>query len=223
MTKKICRNEEQDAGGDSRTHQSRKKVPNQTFRLVSRAISGRTHISPIPHRLNQNLFTNFEMLLNWNSNPLEEKKKKHSRNVRSTIGYRKVISHFYFHYSIILALLLTSVAPVKGGDNFFGNDSSNGSQSQTTSQSYSSPQQQNFSNASNESGEQLTMMNAVQNTDDFKSGDFVVSRLEVFQDWPPLWRVDGKTLLQKFEPFNSNNKTIYRSISTVSAFNYKCI
>lgn len=144
--------------------------------------------------------------------------------MRWNIGYGRVISHFHYHYySSIFAFLLTSVAPVKGGDNFFGTDSSNGSQTQTTSLSYSSPQQQNFSNASNESGEQLTMMNSVQNTDDFKSGDFVVSRLEVFQEWPPLWRVDGKTLLQKFEPFNSNNKTIYRSISTVSAFDYKQI
>lgn len=63
-------------------------------------------------------------------------------------------------------------------------------------------------------------MDSIQSSDDFKSGDFVVSRLEVFQDWPPLWRVDGKTLLQKFEPFNNNGKTIYRSISTVSAYHF---
>lgn len=52
--------------------------------------------------------------------------------------------------------------------------------------------------------------------DDFQSGDFVVSRQEVFQEWPSIWRVDGKSLLQKFEPFHNNSKTIYRSISTVS-------
>lgn len=51
--------------------------------------------------------------------------------------------------------------------------------------------------------------------DDFQSGDFIVSRHEVFQEWPPIWRVDGKSLLQKYEPFHNNNKTIYRSISTV--------
>lgn len=51
--------------------------------------------------------------------------------------------------------------------------------------------------------------------EDFKSGDFVVSRLEVFQEWPPIWRVDGKSFLQKFEPFHNNGKTIYRSITTV--------
>lgn len=51
---------------------------------------------------------------------------------------------------------------------------------------------------------------------DFQTGDFIVSRQDVFQsDWPAIWRVDSKTLLQKFEPFHSNNKTIYRSLSTV--------
>lgn len=51
-----------------------------------------------------------------------------------------------------------------------------------------------------------------------QSGDFVVSRTEVFQDWPPIWRVDGRSLLQKFEPFVQphHNKMMYRSISTVS-------
>lgn len=113
------------------------------------------------------------------------------------------------------------VAIAKGAGDFYSSDSNNDSQSQTTSQAYATNQQQTFSNASNGSAEQLTMMDSIQNADDFKSGDFVVSRLEVFQDWPPLWRVDGKTLLQKFEPFNNNGKTIYRSISTVSAFNLK--
>lgn len=123
--------------------------------------------------------------------------------------------HFIFLHLHIIALLIKLAAAKVTGE-FYGNDSSNGSQSQTTSQAYATPQQQNYTNASNGSGDQLTMMDSVQNSDDFKSGDFVVSRLEVFQDWPPLWRVDGKTLLQKFEPFNNNNKTIYRSISTVS-------
>lgn len=51
---------------------------------------------------------------------------------------------------------------------------------------------------------------------DFQTGEFIVSRPDIFLDWPPIWRVDSKTLLQKFEPFHSNNKTIYRSLSTVS-------
>jgi len=32
---------------------------------------------------------------------------------------------------------------------------------------------------------------------------------------PPLWRIDGKTLLQKYQPFKSNGKTLYRNIPTV--------
>lgn len=54
-----------------------------------------------------------------------------------------------------------------------------------------------------------------QQPDDFQTGDFIVSRNDVFLDWPAVWRVDSKTLLQKFEPFHSNGKTIYRSLSTV--------
>lgn len=54
---------------------------------------------------------------------------------------------------------------------------------------------------------------------EFQSGDFIICRQDVLQDWPALWRVDGKTLLQKFEPFQSHGKMIYRSISTVSSSN----
>ena len=35
------------------------------------------------------------------------------------------------------------------------------------------------------------------------------------EDDPPLWRIDGKTLLQKYQPFKSNGKTLYRNIPTV--------
>lgn len=33
---------------------------------------------------------------------------------------------------------------------------------------------------------------------------------------PPIWRIDGKSLLQKFQAFEKDGKMLYRNISTVS-------
>nr|XP_022906225.1 uncharacterized protein LOC111418023 isoform X1 [Onthophagus taurus]XP_022906226.1 uncharacterized protein LOC111418023 isoform X1 [Onthophagus taurus] len=49
-------------------------------------------------------------------------------------------------------------------------------------------------------------------------GEFVVIQNELIQEWPAIWRVDGKTLLQKYEPFEQNGYTLYRNISTYTSW-----
>jgi len=34
-------------------------------------------------------------------------------------------------------------------------------------------------------------------------------------DWPTIWQVDSKCILQKYEPFRQNGKTFYRNMSKV--------
>jgi len=36
-------------------------------------------------------------------------------------------------------------------------------------------------------------------------------------NYPTLWRIDGKALLQKFLPFEEDGKILYKSTTTVSA------
>ncbi|VVC91610.1 unnamed protein product [Leptidea sinapis] len=49
----------------------------------------------------------------------------------------------------------------------------------------------------------------------YQSGEFITLKSELNEMWPAMWRVDGKTLLQKFEPFEENGKVLYRNISTI--------
>ncbi|XP_041972765.1 serine-rich adhesin for platelets-like isoform X1 [Aricia agestis] len=53
----------------------------------------------------------------------------------------------------------------------------------------------------------------------YQSGEFVAIKSELNELWPAIWRVDGRTLLQKYEPFEENGKVLYRNISTYAAWN----
>ncbi|XP_037297508.1 uncharacterized protein LOC115442616 isoform X2 [Manduca sexta] len=53
----------------------------------------------------------------------------------------------------------------------------------------------------------------------YQSGEFVALKTDLNEMWPAIWRVDGKTLLQKHEPFEENGKVLYRNISTYTVWN----
>ncbi|KAK4886206.1 hypothetical protein RN001_002477 [Aquatica leii] len=67
----------------------------------------------------------------------------------------------------------------------------------------------------------VAQQNSIVNASDdnpFKTGEFVAIKGELDVEWPPIWRVDGKTLLQKYEPFEKNGQTLYRNISTYTSW-----
>ncbi|KAK0162993.1 hypothetical protein PV327_006711 [Microctonus hyperodae] len=54
---------------------------------------------------------------------------------------------------------------------------------------------------------------------DYTSGAFVVAKADVGgNNDPTLWRIDGKALLQKYLPFKTEGKTLYKSTSTYSGW-----
>ncbi|XP_049862801.1 nucleolin-like [Schistocerca gregaria] len=54
---------------------------------------------------------------------------------------------------------------------------------------------------------------------EFTSGAFVVLKAD-FQNQkdPPIWKIDGKALLQKYVPFEQDGKIMYRNTSTYSGW-----
>ncbi|XP_069701419.1 nucleolin-like isoform X2 [Periplaneta americana] len=54
---------------------------------------------------------------------------------------------------------------------------------------------------------------------EFTSGAFVVLKTD-FQNGgdPPIWKIDGKALLQKYVPFEQDGKTLYKNTSTYSGW-----
>ncbi|XP_055857096.1 uncharacterized protein LOC129919977 isoform X2 [Episyrphus balteatus] len=55
--------------------------------------------------------------------------------------------------------------------------------------------------------------------DNFKTGDFIVLRSDLVNDWPIIWQVDSKCILQKYESFCQNGKMFYRNMSKYASWN----
>lgn len=56
---------------------------------------------------------------------------------------------------------------------------------------------------------------------DFTSGAFVVLKTDFINsttDPPPIWKIDGKALLQKYVPFFQDGKTLYKNTSVYSGW-----
>ncbi|KAK5643473.1 hypothetical protein RI129_007318 [Pyrocoelia pectoralis] len=66
--------------------------------------------------------------------------------------------------------------------------------------------------------QQNSVSSNVNDDNPFKPGEFVVIKNELNEEWPAIWRVDGKTLLQKYEPFEQSGETLYRNISTYTSW-----
>ena len=49
-----------------------------------------------------------------------------------------------------------------------------------------------------------------------QTGDFLISVDDINLDKPPIWRIDGKFLIQKYEPIKGNGQRLYKNMATVS-------
>jgi len=52
-----------------------------------------------------------------------------------------------------------------------------------------------------------------------RTGDFVVSHDEMHMELPMIWRIEGKSLLQRFQPTQQDGNTVYVNTSSYSAWN----
>ncbi|KAL5282340.1 QSER1 family protein [Megaselia abdita] len=56
-------------------------------------------------------------------------------------------------------------------------------------------------------------------SDNYKTGDFIVLKSDLVNDWPTIWQVDSKCILQKYEPYCQNGKMFYRNMSKYASWN----
>ncbi|CAN7999147.1 unnamed protein product, partial [Ixodes hexagonus] len=53
----------------------------------------------------------------------------------------------------------------------------------------------------------------------FKTGDYILAVADRNKTRPPIWRIEGRSLLQRFEAIESGDRLLYRNISSFSAWN----
>lgn len=49
----------------------------------------------------------------------------------------------------------------------------------------------------------------------FQTGDFLIAKNDVEISGAPLWQIEGKSLLQRFDTFEKDGRILYRNASTV--------
>lgn len=49
-----------------------------------------------------------------------------------------------------------------------------------------------------------------------QTGDYILAVADRSKTRPPIWRIEGRSLLQRFEAIESGDRLLYRNISSVS-------